>query len=163
MNSITLSYGGGIYEASNIDLFIMSIPFSIDLDLEAEGADAETIKRTLRGRGKVVLKDVEVQGSLLLPLLSLRVGRLLVNKPYRIPDGTVTWLIKDGVVRTQPFVINGRPFAIKLGGTVTLDGKMDYIIHPGILLLPLRAHGPWGDVSVVPAPGELLPNWPGKK
>lgn len=136
---------------------------SARIDVRADGTDWSTIKTSLRGGGNLQLENAEIQGSLLLPLLSLRVGKLLTNKPYSIPDSTMKWSVRNGVVTTEPLELNGRPFPIKLGGTVTLDGELDYIVHPGLLLVPLRVSGKWGKVRVLPAPSEALPKWPFSK
>jgi len=133
------------------------------VELAAQGTDWESVKRTLRGRGSLTLRDAEITGSLLMPLLSARLLRLLLNKPYRIPDGTMKWKVEDGVVTTEPLKLNGLPFDISLGGTVTLDGRLEYIVHPGLLLVPLRVTGHWGKLKVVPAPAEALRKWPWKK
>ena len=98
-----------------------------------------------------------------MPLLSLRVGRLLLKKPFEIPDSTVKWKIADGVVTTDPINISGRPFPIRMGGSVTLAGDLDYVFHPGILLVPIRVSGPWGNIKVRPTTKDLLPKWPWSK
>jgi hypothetical protein len=136
---------------------------SSTVELAADGADWEQIRKTLRGKGNLRLREAEISGSLLMPLLSLRVGRLLLNKPYRIPDSTMTWTARNGLIRTDPLKLGGKPFNISLGGTVNLDGELNYVVHPGILLVPVRVTGTWDKLTVLPAPAEALPKWPWNK
>ena len=49
-----------------------------------------------------------------------------------------------------------------MGGTVTMRGELDYIFHPGILIVPINLKGKWDDPKVVPTTRELLPKWPFK-
>ncbi|MHC4450857.1 MAG: hypothetical protein ACYS0E_12095, partial [Planctomycetota bacterium] len=132
-------------------------------ELSASGTGWEQIQKTLRGKGSLQLREAEITGSLLMPLLSLRIGRLLLNKPYKIPDSTMHWDVKNGLVTTQPLKLGGKPFSISMAGTVKLTGELNYIIHPGILLVPLRVSGTWKKLSVRPAPTEALPKWPWNK
>jgi hypothetical protein len=133
------------------------------VELSASGTGWEQIQKTLRGKGSLQLREAEITGSLLMPLLSLRIGRLLLNKPYKIPDSTMHWDVKNGLVTTQPLKLGGKPFSISMAGTVKLTGELNYIIHPGILLVPLRVSGTWKKLSVRPAPTEALPKWPWNK
>jgi len=120
----------------------------------------DELEKNLVGSGYLRLRDTRVKGSLLLPLLSLRVGRLLLNKPFVIPNSTAHWNVKNGLVTTEPLKISSSPFGIRMGGTVTLRGHLDYIFHPGILIVPINVKGKWDDIKVVPTTRELLPKWP---
>ncbi|MHC4954264.1 MAG: AsmA family protein, partial [Planctomycetota bacterium] len=132
--------------------------------LEGRGFTFDDIEKNLRGNGHLRVRDTEVKGSLLLPLLSLRLVRLLGRKPFKIPDSTVKWNVKDGVVTTEPLKIASAPFGVRLGGSVTVRGELDYIFHPGVLVVPIRVSGHWDDVSVRPTTRELLPvKWPWDK
>jgi len=135
---------------------------SWDVDLRGIGFAFDDLEKNLSGSGNLRLRDTRVRGSLLLPLISLRIGRLLVNKPFVIPNSTANWKIKYGVVTTDPLKISAQPFGISMGGTVTLRGELDYIFHPGILLVPINVKGKWGNIKVVPTARGLLPKWPFK-
>ena len=124
----------------------------------------DDIERNLRGGGNLRVQDTKVKGSLLLPLLSLRLVRLLAQKPFEIPDSTVKWNVRDGVVTTDPIKISSAPFGVRMGGSVTVRGELDYIFHPGILVVPLSVKGHWDHVTVRPTTRELLPvKWPWSK
>ena len=136
---------------------------SWNVDLRGRGFAFDDLVHHLRGGGNLRLRDTKVGGSLLLPLLSLRIGKLLLKKPFEIPDSTMKWTVRNGKVTTEPISLSGRPFRIRLGGSVTLRGELDYIIHPGILLVPLRLSGHWDNVTVRPTTREILPKWPWTK
>jgi hypothetical protein len=135
---------------------------SWDVNLQGVGFAFEDLEQNLTGSGYLRLRDTRVRGSLLLPLISLRVGRLLLDKPFVIPNSTARWSVKDGVVTTEPLKISAQPFGINMGGTVTMRGELDYIFHPGILLVPISVKGKWGDIHVLPTARGLLPKWPFK-
>jgi hypothetical protein len=107
---------------------------NMDVHLSAKGLDAETMKRTLTGKGTLGLAGAFVESSdwigLLLSIAGSS-GRLDLD-PVDVP-----FEVKDGRVRTGNVDMEGVGLLLRMGGEVALDGKLDY----GLRLRPLRPGG----------------------
>jgi hypothetical protein len=100
----------------------------LQLDLTARGLTRDEVSGTLRGDGQLLFEDLEVKSrSWLLDVLrfvgrerdaELAVERLEV--PFRIADRRVT---------TQEVPVAALALDMRLGGHVTLDGQMDYLLR----------------------------------
>ena len=121
----------------------------IDMDfiLEADGTSDAQLMKTMKGEATVMLKDVSVQGSTVLPLLGLRFDKLLTRKPYRFKDATVPVTIDRGTLTTKRFKLDGSPFNLTIWGSARLDGQVDFVVAPS-LLFPMRVRGDLTDPSV---------------
>jgi len=123
----------------------------VDLKLAADDTTDVAILRTLAGAGSAHLYDIEVQNSILLPLLSLRLDKAILREPFRFKDLEVTFDVGDGTIRPKPFELEARPFGIRVKEIeVGLDGTVNALVVPG--LLPLRVRGTLDDPEVRPAP-----------
>lgn len=96
---------------------------ALDLHLTAQGLDSETLKRTATGRGEIGLSGAYVESSQLIgAILSLvgGSGRLDFD-PAKVP-----FEVRDGRVVTGELPMQTAGLLLRLGGTVGLDGKLDY-------------------------------------
>lgn len=122
-----------------------------ELRLAADDTTDAAILRTLAGGGSAHLYDIEAKNSILLPLLSLRLDKAILQEPYRFKDLKVAFDVGGGKIRPQPFELKATPFGIEVKEIeVGLDGTVDALVIPG--LLPLRIHGTLDDPKVRPAP-----------
>ncbi len=122
------------------------------LDVTGKGTDGPAIARSLGGKGTLQFKDVSVRGSLLLPLLNLRIDQLLSREPYRFQDLDLAFAVRDGRVLTPAYELKGMPFSIHVEGNAGLDGSLDYLVRPSLLPFPLRISGTLDRPKVRPAP-----------
>jgi hypothetical protein len=127
------------------------------LDLSAQGTSVGAVVSSLAGAGGVTLREMEVEGSVLLALLSLRADKLVRDRAYRFSDTKVDFRIRDHTVFPKPFRLNGEPLGLKIDGHARLDGELDFLISPDLLPIPLRVTGPIDGPRVVPAPLARLP------
>ena len=127
------------------------------LEFRGIGTTYATLAQSLSGGGSIGFRDVELQGSLLLPLLSLRIDQLLTDRSYRFSDLNIQFGVKDGRVRARPFELRGEPFGIKLEGEAGLDGSLDFLVQPALLPVPLRVKGTLDKPKVRPDPLAGLP------
>jgi hypothetical protein len=122
-----------------------------DLKLAADDTTDVSIVRTLAGAGGAHLYDIEARGSILLPLLSFRLDKAILNEPFRFKDLNVSFEVGEGSIRPKPFELEATPFGIRVKEIeVGLDGTVDVLVVPG--LLPLRIRGTLDDPDVRPAP-----------
>jgi hypothetical protein len=122
-----------------------------DLSLAADDTTDVAILRTLAGKGAAHLYDIEAKNSILLPLLSLRLDKAILQQPYRFKDLKVAFDVGKGKIRPEPFELRATPFGINVKEIeVGLDGTVDALIVPGIL--PFRISGTLDDPKVRPAP-----------
>lgn len=122
-----------------------------DLRLAADDTTDAAILRTLAGAGSAHLYDIEARNSILLPLLSLRLDKAILQEPYRFKDLVVAFDVGEGRIRPQPFELKATPFGIDVKEIeVGLDGTVNALVIPG--LLPLRVRGTLDDPNVRPAP-----------
>lgn len=127
---------------------------TLDVELAVNASDTTdaAILQTMAGRGKIGLRDVSVSGSIILPLLSLRIDKVLGGSPYTFTDVTIPFEVGRGKLRPQPFKLRGHPFNISIRGEAELDGHIDFIIAPTLLPIPLGVRGPIDAPSVRAAP-----------
>ncbi len=142
-----LRLGGALKEAAALEGLL-----GARLDLTGSGTDGASIARSLGGKGSLRFKDVAVRGSILLPLLNLRIDQLLSREPYRFQDLDLTFDVKDGRVLTPAYELKGVPFSIHIEGNAGLDGSLDYLVRPSLLPFPLRISGHLDRPKVRPAP-----------
>jgi hypothetical protein len=121
-----------------------------ELTLEADGTSAEALRRSLEGDGRLLLTDVQVTDSLLLPLLTMRLDRALLGAPYRFQNLDLAFRVSGGRVRSDPLRIAGVPFAIEIEGSAGLDGSLDYVVKGTLLPVPLRIRGTFDEPKVSP-------------
>ncbi len=129
-----------------------------ELALSGRGFDLASWIKSLDGQGRIRLRQVEITGSHLLPLLSLRVDRLLSRRPYRFSDLDVPFRVNAGRVRANDFELRGEPFPIHVSGSAGLDGSLDFIVKPvlGVVPIPLRVRGTFDNPKVRAAPLRLV-------
>jgi hypothetical protein len=124
--------------------------------LECDGTTNKLLQETLNGNGSLDFDDIEVQNSVILPLLGLRFDKLLLNKPYRFKDLQLDFKLTNGVLKPDRFKLDGRPFNIEIWGEADLRGTIDFIVATPTTILPMRVSGPFDGPSVRPAPGARL-------
>jgi len=127
-----------------------------DFVLKCDGTTNKLLQETTNGYGSLDFDDIEVQNSVILPLLGLRFDKLLFNKPYRFKDLQLKFKLTDGVLKPDRFKLDGRPFNIEIWGQADLRGTLDFIIATPTTILPMRVSGPFDGPSVRPAPGARL-------
>jgi hypothetical protein len=124
--------------------------------LRCEGTTNQLLQETMNGYGSLDFENIEVQNSVLIPLLGLRLDKLVLNKPYRFKDLHLDFKLTDGILKPKRFKLNGQPFNIDIWGQADLRGTLDFIIATPTTILPMRVSGPFDNPSVKPAPGARL-------
>jgi uncharacterized protein involved in outer membrane biogenesis len=99
-----------------------------DFVLKGEGTTNKLLQETINGYGSLDFDDIEVQNSIILPLLGLRIDKVLLNKPYRFKDLQLKFKLTDGVLKPDRFKLVGRPFNIEIWGEADLRGTVDFIV-----------------------------------
>jgi len=127
------------------------------LEFSGTGTTMDLLEKSLSGNGRIDFREVAVQGSVLLPLLSLRIGEILTRRPYRFSDVNVVFRVADGVVKPEPIELSGEPFGMKIEGEARLEGRIDFVVKSPLLPIPLRVKGDIDDPKVRPAPFARLP------
>jgi hypothetical protein len=127
-----------------------------DFVLKCEGTTNKLLRETMNGYGSLDFDAIEVRNSVLIPLLGLRLDKMLLNSPYRFKDLHVDFRVTDGVVKPKRFKLQGQPFGIEIWGQADLRGTLDFIVATPTTIVPMRVSGPFDGPSVRPAPGARL-------
>jgi uncharacterized protein involved in outer membrane biogenesis len=127
-----------------------------DFVLKCDGTTNKLLQETMNGHGSVDFDDIVVHNSVLLPLLGLRIDKVLLNKPYKFKDLRFGFKLTNGVLKPDRFKLDGQPFNIEIWGEADLRGTLDFIVSTPTTILPMRVKGPFDGPSVRPAPGARL-------
>jgi hypothetical protein len=114
-----------------------------DLRLTGTGFVPETLKETLGGRGKVSIDQAAVRGSLLIPLLHLRLDSILFGRPFEFRDTLVHFTADKGVIKTPPFKLSSAIGGFEMKGTTDLRGSIDFLIRSTLWRVPFGVTGDW--------------------
>ncbi len=112
-----------------------------DLDFAGRGTDLAALRKSLAGKGRIGLRQLQVHGSVLLPLLSLRLDRALFRRPVAFREAKVRFVVAKGSLKIEPFRMSHDAFRLGVQGTVGLDGTLDLLLHPTLPPIPLRVKG----------------------
>jgi hypothetical protein len=118
--------------------------------LAADGSSWADLRTSLSGRGHFDFHQVSVHGSLILPLLSLRLDKAVLGRPTQFEAFRTAFSISKGRVKTQPFRLGNPTFAIGVEGGCSLDGTLDFLLKPTLPPIPLALKGTWDRPKVRP-------------
>lgn len=111
---------------------------ALDLYLQGEGADQESIRRSLVGTGRLALDPVLLDGSRLLA----QVGKIADAAPIgRVGSVRSGVAIRNGRVISDDLTLDVFTVPLVLVGWTDFDGRLDYRLHPESTTekLPARA------------------------
>ncbi len=106
----------------------------MDVNLKAKGLDADTLKRSVTGEGTLALDDVFAESDNWIGTLLELTG---AGKRLAFANAKVPFTVKRGHVTTGEVALAGSGLDLLLGGTVGLDGALDY----GFKVKPKAAGG----------------------
>ena len=119
----------------------------LQLALEGRGTTCDDLRRSLRGRGSVVLDPIDLEGSKFLAQLDV-----LGDWPResRIASVTTDFRVARGRITTQDLTIQTSRFPFVLGGWTDFDGHFDYSAEVDLIAakLPKEARGWVSDLKV---------------
>lgn len=118
--------------------------------LAASGRSWDHLRTTMSGQGHFDFYDVKLQGSLVLPLLSLRLDKAVLGRATKFEAFRTTFAIAKGRVKTQPFRLGSAAFSIGIEGECGLDGTLDFLLRPTLPPIPLALKGTWERPKVRP-------------
>ncbi len=97
--------------------------FDLDISLRGQGSTRPEIRRTLRGRGSVLLSPIDLEGSKFLAQLDV-----LGDWPKESKIGSVStdFTIENARIATDDLTIKVSQFPFVLGGWTDFDGRFDY-------------------------------------
>jgi hypothetical protein len=95
----------------------------IDVELTAKGLDADRLKKTISGDGVLHLEGVYAESRNWIGKLMDLAG---AGSRLEVLSADVPFTVKRGKVTTEPLDMAGSGMALRLGGTVGLDGSIDY-------------------------------------
>ena len=97
----------------------------LDVELTAQGADVEAMKRSLRGGGTIAVRQGTIRGNSRLTRILSDLGE---EGDFEFEEFASRFTIMDGAVLQDPFAIRARQAELRLSGVVAFDGRLDYAI-----------------------------------
>lgn len=90
------------------------------------------INNTVDATGNLNTKEVSIQNYAPLVKLADKTGLDKWKKPLVVKDINVGFTIKNGIIKTAPFVVKVDDVPMKIEGQSTLDQKIDYSVETDI-------------------------------